>query len=82
MCKLRQESCKYQTLVEIAYEGVCDRCKTKTCPYYGTCIDDGIDTSCVCQDQCAEVTFTFNLSHIIVKLMKNDLILDISTDMW
>jgi hypothetical protein len=65
MCKLRQMSCKYQTLVEMAYEGICDRCKAKACPHYGTCIDDGIDTSCVCQDSCAEVEikFYFKLSY-------------------
>ena len=52
---MRYESCKKQSLIELSYEGVCDRCKSVNCPYYGTCIDDGLSTSCVCQDICADV---------------------------
>ncbi|RNA43430.1 agrin-like isoform X2 [Brachionus plicatilis] len=40
ICKLRYESCNKQTFIEMSYEGVCDRCKSVNCPYYGTCVDD------------------------------------------
>jgi agrin len=40
VCKLRQDSCKKQYLIEIAYEGECDRCRLVNCPFHGTCIDN------------------------------------------
>jgi hypothetical protein len=55
VCKVRRESCMKSALIEIAYEGACDRCKTVNCQFYGTCIDDGIETKCVCQEKCADV---------------------------
>ncbi|CAF0717274.1 unnamed protein product [Brachionus calyciflorus] len=55
MCKMRYESCKKQVFIELAYEGVCDRCKLVSCPFYGTCVDDGFGTNCVCQDICADI---------------------------
>lgn len=57
LCKLRSESCKKQKFIEMMYDGVCDKCKSVSCPNYGTCIDDGKDTKCVCQDSCADVIF-------------------------
>ena len=55
MCKLRKESCEKQRLIEFAYDGVCDKCKTKFCDFYGHCIDDGIEEKCICPDECADV---------------------------
>ena len=55
MCKLRSESCKQQVMIDLAYDGVCDKCKLITCPFYGTCLDDGSSTKCLCQDICTDV---------------------------
>jgi hypothetical protein len=61
ICKLRRDSCKSQLLIELEYEGPCDRCKSVSCPYYGTCTDDGFKVNCGCDDSCTDV----NLIKII-----------------
>ena len=44
-----------QTLIEVAYEGVCDKCKAVFCPFYGFCADDGHAAKCICPASCADV---------------------------
>ncbi len=56
---MRRESCLRQMIIDVAYEGVCDRCKLMSCPNYGTCVDDGTLAKCVCQDTCIEVSPIF-----------------------
>ena len=41
--------------MEMAYEGLCDRCKIISCPFYGSCLDDGFDIKCTCEHICADV---------------------------
>jgi len=61
---LRRDSCKSQLLIELAYEGTCDRCKSVSCPYYGTCNDDGFRINCECDDLCTDVKiFILNLLY-------------------
>lgn len=66
MCQLRKDSCVEQKLIEYGYEGVCDRCKTKFCPFYGYCVDDGFEARCVCPSSCANVSALFTLIFIII----------------
>ena len=55
MCKLRSDSCLQQIFIEIAYEGVCDKCKSMNCQFYSNCVNDGTGARCVCPDSCANV---------------------------
>ena len=61
MCELRRDSCVKQELIELGYEGVCDKCKTKFCPFYSYCIDDGREAKCVCPTSCKDVSCTIFL---------------------
>lgn len=48
-------------MIEVAYEGSCDKCKTMICPFYGTCVDNGgLDAKCVCQETCSDDVMPFS----------------------
>ena len=45
-------------LIELAYEGMCDKCKSMVCPFYATCVDDGgVEPKCICQGSCTDVRY-------------------------
>ena len=73
LCKLKEDSCKQQTPIDIQYEGICDLCKITTCPHYGTCISDGKHAKCVCQDSCSDVSnknsFKNHLSSLYLSII-------------
>ncbi len=64
ICKLRRDSCQTQKLIELAYEGPCDRCKAISCLFYANCVDDGVNARCECLKSCSDVMTDFFLKQI------------------